>query len=207
MTAVALAASLLLATSAASAAAANPPVSVKLSENTYSPGDDARVHVKAAESGYLLVLQMDAERHIRVLYPLNPNDPTTVKGGHDIEVRGRGNRDAFTVSGPEGSGLVLAARTDQPPDFAGFTRGNRWDLASLASSDTANVAPEAALLDLVDRMTDGHYDYDVETYTVGPKAVYQPYPDFGFGPWYPGFYPWPYAGFGMRIGLGWRHRW
>ena len=88
-----LAASVLVAFAAAPVAAGNPPISVKLSEKEYLAGDHARVHVKAAEGGSLVVLRLDADRHISVLVPLNPGDDAMVKGGHEIEIRGRGDRD------------------------------------------------------------------------------------------------------------------
>ena len=196
-------ASILLGVAAAPAAAGNPPISVKLSDDTYAQGDHARVHVKAATGGYLVVLQMDPDHHIRVLYPLNPDGKDNVKGGRNIEVRGRGDRDAFTVTEHDGSGLVLAARSDRPFNLEALARGDRWDPTSLAVAKVDSLTPEEALLEVVDRMTDGHYDYDAVPYTVGPRASYYPYPAWAYGPWHPGYYygdPWPYPGFGLRFG-------
>jgi len=196
--------STLLAVAAAPGLASKPPVSLKLSEDTFAAGDHAKVHVKAAESGSLVVLQMDASGHVNVLYPLNPDDRATITGGRDKEIRGRGGRAAFTVTERNGSGMVLAALAEQPFDFSALARGSRWDLRALAAMNKPDLSPEEVLLEAVDRMTNGHYDYDAESYTVAPRRYVHAYPFWGFGPWYPGYAydPWYYRpfGFGVRVG-------
>jgi len=192
----------------ATPAAAKPPISIKLSDDTYSQGDQAKVHVKAETAGYLVVLQMDPDHHIRVLYPLNPDGRDHIRADKNTEVRGRGDRPAFTVTERDGSGLVLAARSDQPFNLEALARGDRWNPDSLTVANVDSLTPEEALLDVVDRMSDGHYDYDAATYTVGPRATYYQYTTWAYGPWYPGYYygdPWPYAGIGL--GLRFHHNW
>lgn len=194
--------------SAVPAAGPRPPIRITLSNDTYAPGERARVYVRTAQDGYLVVLQLDAEGRVRVLFPVDPDDDARVTGGHKYEVRGRGDRDAFTVVARSGSGMVLAARADSPFDLSPFVTHGRWDFRALAVSDSAGTAPEEQLLDLVDRMTSGHYDYDDVTYTVGSEAYYRPYPTYYYGwrggwmaGWYPGFYaPWSYFGPTVRIG-------
>ncbi len=78
----------------------DPPVQIWLNQDNYlQRGDRARVNVKLAEDGYLVVLRADAKGRVRVLFPLDPGDDAFVRGGRTIEVRGRGDREAFEPRG------------------------------------------------------------------------------------------------------------
>src|SRR5205823_5595997 len=149
------------------AATDDPPVKVWLNhDNYFRRGDKARVNVKLADDGYLLVLRADAEGRVRVLFPLDPSNDNFVRGHETIEVRGRGDREAFFVDDREGSGLVLAARSTAPFKFDEFVRGDHWDYRVLDARQ-AGDDKEAALLDMVQRMTtEGRFDYDAVTYVV-----------------------------------------
>jgi hypothetical protein len=207
---LALALALLLPTTspAATPSADDPPIRVKLSDDEFTRGDRAKVKVKAAEDGYLVVLRADGSGRIRVLYPLSPDDSGKIRGGREFEVRSRGDREAFVVDEEGGYGTVLAAVSAQPFRFDEFARGAHWDYRALAAADSVKDA-EAALLDVVDRMATGHYDYDVVTYTVvgGSERAYSRW----YGPWYHGYYdtyypyyPYPYFGYpfyGPRYGF------
>src|SRR5713101_3539373 len=167
---------LLLAAPAESPAAAtavrndDPPVKVWLDQENYRRGDKALVNVQLGEDGYLVVLRADADRRVRVLFPLDPGDDAFVRGGRTIELRGRGDREAFSIDEREGSGLVLAARSVTPFKFDEFARGDHWDYRVLPAGDDK----EQTLLDIVQRMVpDGHFDYDAVNYTVAsPRAYY-----------------------------------
>lgn len=183
------------------------PVHVRLSDDAYGIGERARVNVKVAKDGYLVVLRVDGDGNVRVLYPFDPDNSNAVKGGKDIEVRSRGGREAFTVSEKGGTGLVLAARSDKPFNFAPFMTGQHWNFDALVPTN-ANGDPEAAMVSLVDRMSDGHYDYDAVPYKVDNRAYRRggypvayggyPYAPYGYySPW-----PWLYGpgfGFSARI--------
>jgi hypothetical protein len=201
---ISLALSLLLSAPVAPAPVANdpdPPIRLKLSDDSYDRGDHARVRVKTSRNGYLLVLRQDADGRIRIVFPLSPEDSGAIRGGHEVEIRGRGGREAFTVDEREGSGTVLAAVTDEPLRLVDFARGGHWDYRALAPADSGGD-PEANLLDLVERMTSGHYDYDVVTYAVGAHEPPRYYAGW-YNPWYYGYYPWYYGPrFGFRIGIG-----
>lgn len=202
-----------IALSAPAGAGPKPPIRVTLSQSTYAQGDHARVYVRTAQSGYLVVLRRDADGGVRVLFPVDPDDDAKVKGGHKYEVRGRGDRDAFTVAARSGAGLVLAARADRPFDFSAFVTRGRWDLRSVSGQDSSGTAPEEQLLDIVDRMTSERYDFDDVSYAVGTPSYYQTYPayyggwhDGWWGGWYPGFYaPWSYYGPSIRYGPSLRY--
>src|SRR5881398_3754966 len=87
----------------------DPPIKLSLNQDNYfQRGDRARVKVRTAEDGYVVVLRSDAQGRVRVLFPLDPSDDDFVRGGKTLEVRGRGDREAFYIDG-DGSGVVLAA--------------------------------------------------------------------------------------------------
>lgn len=174
----------------------DPPVRISLSSSGYYyQGDRAKVRVRVADDGYLLVLRADADGRVRVLYPLDPGDDDFVRGGKEFELRGRGDRESFYVDDVRGNGTVLAARSSSPFRFDQFVRGDHWDYRVL-TSDRIHDDPEAGLLDIVDQMADStHYDYDVVNYTVGggtARPYYSGY-DGGYGP--------GYFGPGLHIGL------
>src|SRR5689334_13555554 len=170
----------------------DPPVKVWLNnDNNFRRGDKARVNVRLAEDGYVVVLRADADGRVRVLFPLDPADDDFVRGHETIEVRGRGDREAFYVDDRQGSGIVFVARSVAPFKFDEFVRGDHWDYRVLDARN-AGDDKEAALLDMVQRMVpDGHFDYDVVTYTVESQRAY-----------YDDYYPSTYVGFGY----GWPYR-
>src|SRR5947209_3695127 len=184
---------------APTAASDDPPIKVWLNQDSYfQRGDKAKVHVKLADDGYLVVLRADAEGRVRVLFPLDPTADDFVRGGHTLEVRSRGDREAFSIDEREGTGVVLAARSVAPFKFDEVVRGDHWDYRVL-DARSAGDDKEAALVDLVERMVpDGHFDYDAQKYFISaPRAYYDSsYPSFdvGFG------YGWPY--YGSRFGFG-----
>src|SRR6266567_9355409 len=179
----------------------DPPIKISLNQDNYfQRGDRARVKVRTAEDGYVVVLRSDAQGRVRVLFPLDPTDDDFVRGGRTLEVRGRGDREAFYVDDADGAGLVLAARSAAPFKFDEFVRGDHWDYRVLDARQ-AGDDKEAALVDLVQRMVpDGHFDYDAQKYFISaPRAYYDSYyPSYGVG-----FgYGWPYYGYRFGFGFG-----
>src|SRR5256885_13731669 len=174
----------------------DPPIKVSLNQDNYFVrGDRARVKIRTAEDGYVVVVRADAQGRVRVLFPLDPTDDDFVRGGRTIEVRGRGDREAFYVDDADGAGLVLAARSAAPFKFDEFVRGDHWDYRVLSTRE-AGDDKEQALLDIVQRMTpDGHFDYDVAHYTVANVDSYSS----GYNHYY--------SPFSMRVGFGYDYGW
>src|SRR5438552_4711877 len=170
----------------------DPPIKIKLSDDVYLRGERARVKVKTIENGYLLVVRADAQGRIRVLFPQEPGDAAAIRGGREVEIRGRGNREAFTVDDADGSGKILAAVSSQPFRTDSFARAGHWDYRALEGDDSA-VDPEATVLAIADQMSAGHFDYDVVTYTVTA------HPPLRRSPWGPGWR----GGWGGWGGWGW----
>ncbi|MFZ5624539.1 MAG: DUF4384 domain-containing protein [Gemmatimonadota bacterium] len=147
-----------------------PAVQIRLNhDGRYRAGDRVKVQVRIRDDGYLLVLHIDAEGRLRVLFPLNPGDDSFVRGGHELEIRGRGDRSAFAAAQP-GRGTVYAAVSSAPFQLAPYTEGGQWDLRALdrvpASRDV-----EAELNDFVRGMATTHFDYDLLRYDVAGPSV------------------------------------
>ncbi|HXV89732.1 MAG TPA: DUF4384 domain-containing protein, partial [Gemmatimonadales bacterium] len=187
-------------------AADDPPIRVSLnSDGQYWRGDRARVEVRAARDGYLVVLRADAAGRVRVLFPLDPGDDAFIRGRKTFEVRGRGSREAFFVDESEGTGLVLAAWSADPLRFDEFVQGDHWDYRSLGAGAVADD-PEAGLLEIARRMAGaGSFEYDLVPYFVG-GVVTSPYDSHGG---HFGVYGCPGCAYGggwgvsFSIGFGW----
>jgi hypothetical protein len=156
--------------SAAAAPQDDPPIQLWINERRFLPGDRAKVQVRAEYDGYLMVFHVDPEGHLRVLFPIDPNKDNFVRGGKKYEVRGRGGREAFGVDG-KGRGAVYAAVSRDPFRFDGFVMGDHWDYKALAQSRLPDD-PEPELNELVQRMAQSSFDYDMITYEVIERVVY-----------------------------------
>jgi hypothetical protein len=169
------------------------PVTVRLNHDQFTAGDHARVYVQTAQDGYLVVLHADAEGRVRVLFPLDPADDDFVRGGKKLEVRSRGDRDAFQIEARDGSGTVLAAVAPDAFDFGAFTTNDHWDFRALgAASGAVRDDPLARLTEIAQKMSGdsaGRFDYDYATYVVNSRDIASRY---GYGSRY-GFYPYHFG--------------
>lgn len=149
----------------------DPPIRLWISDDRrFLPGDRAKVQVRTEYDGYLLVLHVDPEGRLRVLFPLDPDKDSFVRSDKKYEVRGRGGREAFDVDAT-GRGAVYAAVSRDPFRFDGFTISDHWDYRALAPA-RLREDPEAELNDLIHRMAQGSYDYDVLNYDVISRSAY-----------------------------------
>ncbi len=172
----------------AAATVDDPPIQIWISnDGRFLRGDRARVHVRSEDDGYLVVLHADAEGHLRVLFPIDPSDDNFVRGDKKYEVEGRGGRDAFDVGDRSGRGSVYAAVSRSPFRFDQFVLSDHWDYKALEPKRLAED-PEPELTELVRRMAQGSFDYDVMSYYVVDRVVYandysshRPYYGGGFG--------------------------
>src|SRR2546422_9251216 len=118
----------------------DPPIHVWLnSDNSFFSGDRARVHIRAAQDGYVVVLRTDGDGHVRVLFPLDPSADAFVRGGDKREIRSRGGREAFIADEREGGGLVLAAWSKSAFKFDQFVRAGHWGYSALDSHESGGV--------------------------------------------------------------------
>jgi hypothetical protein len=187
----------------------DPPIRLWISnDRRFLPGDRAKVEVRTDYDGYLLVLHVDPEGRLRVLFPLDPDKDNFVRGDKKYEVRGRGGREAFEPDAT-GRGTVYAAVSRDPFRFDGLTLGDHWDYQALAPA-RLREHPEPELNNLLHRMAQSSFDYDLLNYDVTSRSAYASnYPSRYYGSAY--YDDWctfscgrPYYGhsrFGLSIGL------
>jgi Domain of unknown function (DUF4384) len=155
----------------AAAALDDPPIQLWINnDRRFLPGDRGKVQVRTEDDGYLLVVHVDPEGYLRVLFPLDPDKDNFVRGGKKYEVKGRGGREAIEADA-RGRGTVYAAISREPFRFDGFVTGDHWDYRALAPSRLSNN-PEPELNELVRRMAQGDFDYDLLNYDVVDRTAY-----------------------------------
>jgi Domain of unknown function (DUF4384) len=149
----------------------DPPIQVWISnDRRFLPGDRAKVQVRTDYDGYLMVLHVDPEGRLRVLFPVDPDKDNFVRSGKKYEVRDRGDREAFEVDAT-GRGSVYAAVSRDPFRFDGLTIADHWDYRAMAPA-RLREDPEPELNELIQRMAQGSYDYDVLSYEVISRSAY-----------------------------------
>jgi hypothetical protein len=162
----------------------DPPIRLWINnDRQFLPGDRAKVEVRTRDDGYLLVFHVDPEGHLRVLFPLDPDRDNFVRGGTKYEIRGRGDRESFETDNTTGTGTVYAAVSRDAFRFDGFVMADHWDYRALAPSRLSDQ-PEQDLNDLVRRMAQGDFDYDILTYNVSSRVAYQS----NYSPYYESYY-------------------
>jgi len=120
---------------------------------------DSTVYVTLREPGHLVLLHVDAIGRIRVLFPLAPDDSTSISGDAPVAVplppSAQGNPSSF-----------LAVRSRWPFEFEALQAGSAWNYRHAWLLQPTAGDPLAALLDIADRITDARpYDYGVVAYT------------------------------------------
>ncbi len=168
----ALVAALAAGSGSPAAVTQDPPIRLWINEDRhFERGDRAKVQVQTDQDGYVVVLHADPDGRVRVLFPIDPGDDNFLRGGHRYEVRGRGNRESFTIDVSSGQGTVYAAVSPDPFRFDEFVQGDHWDYRALNATQLSRD-PEPDLTDMVRRMAGGRFDYDLLTYDISYGASY-----------------------------------
>ena len=175
----ALVLSLLSAPLAVPAAAQDDPA-IRISLNNdrrFEQGDRGNVKVRVEDDGFLVVLHADPDGRVRMLFPLDPDDDNYVRGDRTYEIRGRGDRESFTVDYDSGEGAIYAAISRDPFRFEQFVVNRHWDYDAL-NAQRLPEQPEPELTELVQRMATGRFEYDYLTYNVYERG----YRDVAYAP-------------------------
>jgi hypothetical protein len=193
----------------------DPPVRLRLSHEQFQVGDRGKIYFKTDRDGYVVILHADPQGRVRVLFPIDPTEDNFVRGGKQVELRSRSDRDALQIDA-SGTGTVLAIYSADAFVFDELTRNGHWDFAALGGPDeSVKNDPLAGLLEIANNMARDHqFDYDVATYAVEVDR-YASGDDYGYGhshfgiglafgyPYYSpiGFFPfWGWYGFGYGYG-------
>jgi hypothetical protein len=154
----------LLASFPAVGAPDDPTIRLALAnDGRFAAGERAAVDVQAGDDGYLLVVQVDPENRIRILFPIDPTDDNHVRGGRKYTILGRGGREGFATD-RAGQGVVFAAISADPWRFDRYTLNDHWDTRTLNGEPVSD--PESELVDLANRLSVSRFDYDILPYTV-----------------------------------------
>jgi len=179
------------------------PVRLILDQARYAPGANGRVRVQIGKDGYLLVLYAQPDGHVAIAFPIDPGVSNRVVADTEIEIRGRGNRDAFTVEDSSGSGTWYAAISSRPFRFDSVRFNGHWDYRAVPRAENPATV-EADLTSFVEGMSTGRFDYDIVRFVIDtaagvssssaePTTAPSEPPSIGgpagpTGPWWPG--PW-----------------
>ncbi len=134
-------------------------------DRRFFPGDQGRVQVQTLEDGYLVVLHVDPDGHLRVVFPVDPTDDNFIRGGKKYEVRGRGGRETFDIDNRTGHGTIYAAVSKSAFRFDDLVLDDHWDYKTIAPNRLPQD-PESDLTELVRKMAQGSFDYDLLGYDV-----------------------------------------
>ncbi len=186
-----------------------PPIQLWInSDRRFRVGERVKIQVETGTSGYLLVLQLDTDGTLRVLFPLGPADETFVEGGRRFEVRDPRSGESF-VADHDGVGLIYTAIAADPYRFdAWLDSDGNWSPAVLTVARETED-PEADLSALVQQLVSpAGFDYDVLDYLVMGRSRYvenAPPPPGWWSPLWDEYYDYCYscAGYsGVYVSLG-----
>jgi hypothetical protein len=187
----------------------DPAIRIWLNEDgRFQRGDEVKVQVRTSDDGYLLVLHLDPDNRLRVLFPLDPNDDNFVRGGKKYQILGRGERETFEVDVRSGRGTVYAAVSRDPYRWDRIVVGDHWDFRALNEVPLSRDV-EADLTEFVREIAGADFDYDFFDYdvyeriyastthyeTIYTNSYWDPYYSTCFGYWRCG-------GSGVFIGIG-----
>ena len=141
-------------------------------DDPYHSGDGARVHFRADRDAYVTILRVDTDGRVRVLFPREPWEDNFARGGHEYEVQGRSDQDAFYVDDYPGVGYVFGIAAADPFVYDRLESDEHWDYRTIADGRVRGD-PYVALTDLAQRIVpDGYEDWD---YDIVPYYVQQHY--------------------------------
>jgi hypothetical protein len=171
-----LLAGLPLASSMSISSAASPPGRVAVwtaQADPYNRGESVRVLLEAGRPAYVMVMRVDTDGRLSVLFPREPWGDTYVREAREFEVTGgRGGR-SFVVDDHPGLGYLFAVASARPLNFTDMARGDYWDYR-LIEGGRIRGDPYVALTDLAARIAPGgDFDYDISPYYV-ERRYYSP---------------------------------
>jgi hypothetical protein len=195
----------------ATAQSDDPAIRIWLNEDgRFQRGDQVKVQVRSRDDGYLVVLHLDPDNRLRVLFPLDPGDDNFVRGGKRYQILGRGERETFEVDVRSGRGTVYAAVSRDPYRWDRVVVGDHWDFRALNEVQLSRDV-EADLTEFVREIAAADFDYDFADYdvyeriyastthyeTIYTNSYWDPYYSSCFGYWRCGS-----SGLFIGIGIG-----
>ena len=85
--------------------------------NTYVQCESFVFEVRLQKSAYVMLLDLDSEGNLTVLYPTRPSERQIIAGGAPRAIPGAGPKDHILVTAPFGSDQVAVLAFERLPDF------------------------------------------------------------------------------------------
>jgi hypothetical protein len=144
-------------------------------DNLFRRGDAADVYYRTDDDAYVMIVRIDTDGRLDILYPAHPDDRQFVEGGRTYHVPGY-NRGSFHVSDDPGMGYVFAVASWEPFDLdrVGYGRSGAYRYAG----HRIHSDPFTAVQDLADDLLDdrhGYYAMDHVAYYVDRRYEYPRY--------------------------------
>ncbi|HET7599319.1 MAG TPA: DUF4384 domain-containing protein [Gemmatimonadales bacterium] len=153
------------------ASAGRPRVSLWTDrDGPYRRGERLRASFAVREPSHVLVLRVDTDGALRVLFPGEPWDDSWVRADrpYAIAPASRG----FLVDDYPGVGYLFVIASPVPFDLDPIVRRDHWDYREIAEG-RLHGDPYVALTELAARLgPDGDYDYDIVPYYVERRYDY-----------------------------------
>lgn len=92
-----------------------PTVELRMENGpSFAYGSPVRVRFRVSDDAYVIVARVDANGHLTMLYPSSRLTTSAVRGGTDVEVRGRRGPGAFYADDRMGGGFIFAVASYDP---------------------------------------------------------------------------------------------
>jgi hypothetical protein len=140
--------------------------------NFYHRGERARVYFRTDDDAFVVVVRIDTDGRMRMLYPESPSDDNFARGGVTYRVSGYG-RESFYVDDHPGMGYIFAIASWRKLDLDQISLSRRWDYQQIGDRITGD--PFAIVHDLAARLTgnrEDDYALDVAEYHVDRRTDY-----------------------------------
>lgn len=144
--------------------------------DVYHRRDPIPVAYRADRDGYVMVMRVDTDGRIRMLYPSDPEGDNFVRGGEDHRVPnpyGYEVEHAFAVDDYPGVGYVFAVLSRDPFDFSPHVRNGHWDYRTMGVDGRVTGDPYVALTEIAeDMLPHGSFGFDLVPYYVEAQFEY-----------------------------------
>jgi Domain of unknown function (DUF4384) len=141
-------------------------------DNVFQHGERARVFFRTEEDAYVMLVRLDTDGQLHVLFPDDPDDDGFVRGG--ITYRGSDHGlESFYVDDYPGMGYVFAIAAERPLDLGQLGEGRRWDYRAIGGRVVRD--PVVAMQGLAERLLDEPeepYGLDYSEYYVDRRVEY-----------------------------------
>jgi len=145
--------------------------------DVYHRRDPIPVAYRADRDGYVMVMRVDTDGRIRMLYPSDPGMDNFVRGGTERQVPNSYGYDvehAFAVDDYPGVGYVFAVLSRDPFDFTPYVRNGHWDYRTMGADGRITGDPYVALTEIAEDMLPpyGSFGFDLAPYYVEAQFEY-----------------------------------